>query len=200
MKHHINRYSPILPSRSGYRGLSDASAKRPTVAPFFSDLLPRFLTAKQGKRKPDEPQVRRVLMNHIAWIRILPLLILPISACSAHNPFIVSNTTTSAPVSEAKFPPHTDKVFLTEQPLPSTVKFELVSTIDVGKVWYGSSKSVYKSLAERARQLGANAVVQVKTWHQPAGYSWSAPHGSGQAIYVDDMDLLDALDLNGSWH
>ena len=139
-------------------------------------------------------------MIHIPWIRILPLLILLVTACSAHNPFIVSNKTTSTPVSEANFPPHTEKVFLTEQPLPSTVKFEPISTIDVGKVWYGSSKSVYKSMAERARQLGANAVVQVKTWHQPAGYSWSAPHGSGQAIHVDDMDQVTALDLKGSWH
>ena len=139
-------------------------------------------------------------MIHIAWIRVLPLLALLVGACSAHNPFIVSNKTTSAPVSEAKFPPHTDKVFFTEQPLPPTVKFELISTIDVGKVWYGSSNSVYKSMAERARQLGANAVVQVKTWHQPAGYAWYAPHGSGQAIRVDDLDLLDSLDLEGSWH
>lgn len=139
-------------------------------------------------------------MIHIPWIRILPLLILLISACSAHNPFIVSNKTTSAPVSEARFPPHTDQVFFTEQPLPSTVKFEVISTIDVGKVWYGSSKSVYKSMAERARQLGANAVIQVKTWHQPAGYAWYSPHGSGQAIHVEDMEQLDALDLEGSWH
>lgn len=139
-------------------------------------------------------------MTQRAWLRILPMLALLVSACSAHNPFIVSNKTVSAPVSEAKFSPHSDKVFFTKQPLPLSVKFELISTIDVGKVWYGSSKSVYESMAERARQLGANAVVQVKTWHQPSGYSWSAPHGSGQAIHVDDIDQLDALNLQGSWH
>ena len=139
-------------------------------------------------------------MNLRAWLRILPVLALLVSACSAHNPFIVSNKTVTAPISEAKFPPHSDKVFFTEQSLPSTVKFELISTIDVGKVWYGSSKSVYKSMAERARQLGANAVVQVRTWHQPSGYSWSAPHGSGQAIRVDDIHELKALSLQGSWH
>jgi hypothetical protein len=106
----------------------------------------------------------------------------------------------SSPVSEAKFPPHSDQVFFTEGSLPPNVEFELISTIDVGKVWYGTSKSAYKSMAERARQLGANAVIQVKTWHQPSGYSWSAPHGSGQAIHIDDMRQLDALDLPGSWH
>jgi len=128
------------------------------------------------------------------------MLVLLGSACSAHNPFIVSNKTVSSPVSEATFPPHSDQVFFTEESLPSTVKFELISTIDVGKVWYGSSKSAYKSMAERARQLGANAVVQVKIWHQPSGYSWYAPHSSGQAVHVDDMQQLDALDISGSWH
>ena len=139
-------------------------------------------------------------MTQPAWLRILPVLALLVSACSAHNPFIVSNKTVTAPVNEAKFPPHSDKVFFTEQPLPPTVNFELISTIDVGKVWYGSGKSVYESMAERARQLGANAVVQVKTWRQPSGYSWSAPHGSGQAVRVDDIHQLEALDPQGSWH
>ena len=139
-------------------------------------------------------------MTQRAWIRILPVLALLVSACSAHNPFIVSNKTVSSPVTEAKFPPHSDKVFFTEQSLPSTVKFELISPIDVGKVWYGSKERVYKSMAERARQLGANAVVEVKTWRQPSGYSWAAPHGSGQAIRVDDIHQLDALNIEGSWH
>lgn len=139
-------------------------------------------------------------MTRRTWIRILPVLALLVSACSAHNPFIVSNKTVSSPVSEAEFPPHSDKVFFTQQSLPSTVKFEFISAIDVGKVWYGSRKRVYTSMAERARQLGANAVVQVKTWHQPSGYAWIAPHGSGQAVHVDDIQQLHALNLQGSWH
>jgi hypothetical protein len=134
------------------------------------------------------------------WIRLLAVAALLVSACSAHNPFIVSNKTVSSPVSEAKFPPHSDKVFFTEQSLPSSVGFELISSIDVGKVWYGSSKDVYTSMAARARELGANAVIQVKTWHQPSGFSWAAPHGSGQAIHINDIHQLDALNLEGSWH
>ena len=122
------------------------------------------------------------------------------AACSAHNPLIVSNKTLSSQVSESKFPSQSDKVFFTEQSLPSSVGFELISTIDVGKVWYGSSKDVYISMADRARQLGANAVIQVKTWHQPSGFSWAAPHGSGQAIHISDIHQLDALNIQGTWH
>lgn len=139
-------------------------------------------------------------MTQIAFRILTVTAALLIGACSAHNPFILSNKTLSTPVSEAKFSPHSDQVFFTEQSLPSDVSFELISTIDVGKVWYGSSKRVYKSMAERARQLGANAVIQVKMWHQPSGYSWYAPHGSGQAIHIDDIHQLDKLNVEGSWH
>lgn len=139
-------------------------------------------------------------MTQIAIRMLTVTAALLVGACSAHNPFIVSNKTLSTPVSESEFPPHSDAVFFTEQSLPPAVIFELISTIDVGKVWYGSSESVYTSMADRARQLGANAVVQVKTWHQPSGYSWSAPHGTGQAIHISDIHQLDALSIEGSWH
>jgi hypothetical protein len=49
-------------------------------------------------------------MTQPAWLRILPVLALLVSACSAHNPFIVSNKTVAAPLNEAKSPPHSDKV------------------------------------------------------------------------------------------
>ena len=32
-------------------------------------------------------------------------------------------------------------------------------------VWYGSSNNVLQSLADGARKLGADAVVEIKTWH-----------------------------------
>ena len=139
-------------------------------------------------------------MTQHAWLRILPVLILLVGACSASNPFIVSDKTKLAPVGEAKFSPHSDKVFFTKQSPPSTVKFDLISTIVVGSAWYGSENRVYKSMAERARLLGANAVFEVKTWRQPSGISSTAPHGSGQAVHVDDMRQLEALNLQGSWH
>ena len=139
-------------------------------------------------------------MTRVA-IRVLTVAAaLLVGACSAHNPFIVSNRTSSSPASESKFSPHSDKVFFTQLSLPPAVTFEQISTIDVGKVWYGSSKSVYKSMADRARQIGANAVVQVKTWHQPSGYSWSAPHGTGQAVHISDIHQLETLKIEGSWH
>jgi hypothetical protein len=123
-----------------------------------------------------------------------------LQGCSAHNPFIITNTTQSTPVSQAKYSAHNDKVFITAQSLPASAGFDLISTIDVGQIWYGSSGDVYTSLANRARELGANAVIQVKTWRQPSGFSWAAPHGSGQAVRISEIKVLESLGIKGSWH
>ncbi|WP_224981589.1 hypothetical protein [Geomonas agri] len=132
----------------------------------------------------------------ILFMAIYGLLL---TACSAHNPFIITNTTQSIPASESKYPAHHDKVFVTEQGLPLSVSFEAISSVEVGKVWYGSSDSVLTSIADRARELGANVVIQVKTWHQPSGWSWAAPHGSGQAVRIDPQSL-STLNVTGSWY
>jgi hypothetical protein len=125
--------------------------------------------------------------------------ILFVAGCSAHNPMIISNTTTSTPV-EVRSAPISGKVFVSEQSLPPSVSYRVLSTIEVGKIWYGSSKDVLVSMADRARELGANAVVDVKTWHQPSGFSWAAPHGSGQAVHIDDVHQLEVLQPQGSWY
>ena len=145
--------------------------------------------------------IGRQEMKHKASRSIVAtLLCLFLSTCSAHSPFIITNTTDSSTVSQNKYPAHSDKVFITTQSLPSSVEFELISTIDVGRIWYGSSANVYTSMADRARELGANAIIQAKTWRQPSGFSWAAPHGSGQAVRIKDIKGLEALGINGAWY
>jgi hypothetical protein len=131
--------------------------------------------------------------------RYLFLIFFILAGCSAHSPFILTNTTDSTPV-QSTFPSSQDKVFITTQSLPRSVAYVSVSTIDVGKIWYGSTDGVLASLADRARQLGANAVIETKTWHQPAGFAWAAPEGSGLAVRVADIKALEASGVEGTWH
>jgi len=98
------------------------------------------------------------------------------------------------------FPPHQGRVFITEQTLPSSVEFELISTIEVEKKWYGSTANALMPMAERARKLGANAVIQVRTWFAPSGFSWAAPHAAGQAVMVQDINLLESNGIKGTWN
>jgi len=116
-------------------------------------------------------------------------LLFGLAGCTAHSPMIVKSTTDTEQHSAKKYAPHANKVFITESDLGPAVKYELLERIEIGKVWYGSGDDVKESLAERARQIGADAVIQVATWHQPSGFSWAAPHGSGKAVKILEGDL-----------
>lgn len=121
-----------------------------------------------------------------------------IMGCSAHNPFIVKNTYNTA--TESSYSSHTNKVYLTKETLSTKdYKYEVVSRIDVGKVWYGNSKDVYESMAAMARKLGADAVIEVNAWYQPSGFSWAAPHGSGTAIKFTGKIPTDFPGIEGKW-
>jgi hypothetical protein len=118
-------------------------------------------------------------------------------SCSAHSPMIVKNTvSTTKPATQLA--PHHEKVFITEDSLPAA-SYDYVAVIDVGKIWYGGSTAVLVSIAERAREVGADAVIEVKTWHQPSGFSWAAPHGSGTAIKFKNKAEIDFSKLHGNW-
>jgi uncharacterized protein YbjQ (UPF0145 family) len=88
---------------------------------------------------------------------------------------------------------------VTRASLPATAKYEVLGQLEVGKVWYGSSRNVLKSLADGARKLGADAVVEVKTWRQPSGWSWAAPHGSGMVVKITEPGSVEFSILGGDW-
>jgi len=125
------------------------------------------------------------------------VLAVTLSACSAHNPFIVANTTDVKPVATQQFPARTGPVLVVEGPLPTNVKFELIADIEIGKVWYGGSDKILQGLADRAREIGADAVIEAETWHQPSGYSWAAPHGHGRAVKILNPDEIHDLPALG---
>ena len=128
------------------------------------------------------------------------ILMLALAGCSAHSPFIAKGTTDTVPVSQEKYVPHSNPVFVTAASLPPTAKYEVVAQIEVGKAWYGSGTKVLQTLAERGRQLGADAVIEAKTWHQPSGWSWASPHGSGKAIKITEKGSINFSTMEGSWY
>lgn len=137
-----------------------------------------------------------MLMKALVLTTILAVL----CGCnSAHNAFIVTNTTSASLQSPTRYPSHAREVFVTEEGLGPQARYELLEQIEVGKAWYGSSKDVLESMADRARQIGADAVVEVKTWHQPSGWSWAAPHGSGEAVRFADSLTNNVSGLRGKW-
>jgi hypothetical protein len=128
------------------------------------------------------------------------MIVFVLQGCAAHSPFIVKNTADTTPAISGKtYPPHTNLVRVTTSALPADVDYEFVGAIDVGKVWYGNEDGVDRLMADKARALGADAVILVKRWKQPSGFSWAAPHGSGQAVKLKNRDTVDLDALPGTW-
>lgn len=65
-----------------------------------------------------------------------------LSACSAHSPLIVTNTTDVAPSTAAGYEPHGNPVWVTSEALPDTARHEVLGA---------SSKSVGSGTAARTR-------------------------------------------------
>ena len=185
-----------------------ASCRSTSVAqlPPNKSLQPTAHTALRAAHAAAELQrwasLRReksMSLNKRLLALIFVAFLLSLSGCSAHSPMIIKNTTDSSPVS-TQFPPTSERVFITAQALPANVEYVVVSKIDVGKIWYGSSENSFIAMAQRARELGANAIIQARTWHQPSGFSWAAPHGSGLAVRIQDIKSIEPSNIVGSWY
>jgi len=125
---------------------------------------------------------------------------LALSGCTASSPFIVKDTVTTSVSSDAASSPYEGKVFVTSQALPAAVQYQVLGTITVGAAWYGSDDKAVAQLVAKARKLGANVVIDEKTWWQPSGFSWAAPHASGRAIRVQNMSEIRSLSVPGNWY
>lgn len=127
-------------------------------------------------------------------------LLLMGSGCATHSVMRMSNSVSVSGKSATAYPAHSNKVFMTEATLPASVKYEKLGQIDVGIVTYANEDAVLSRMADAARGLGADAVVDLHIWFQPAGWAWRAPQGKGQAVKLQDKAAFDALKLKGTLH
>ncbi len=130
--------------------------------------------------------------KQIAWVFVI---VAGLTGCSAHSPRIFKTTTDVEQISMLTYPPHTNRVYVTSGS-PPAVKYEVLGLL---YVWYGSSGGVLQSLADAARILGADAVVEVITWNPPAGWSRWAPYGSAKAVKIKEPASVDFSSLEGEW-
>ena len=136
-------------------------------------------------------------MKSISSSLLLICTVLTFSGCSTHSIWIATDTVSTQMVS-GRFPAHTHKVFLTDELLPASVKYESIGKIDAGKVTTSNTEELLILIADGSRKAGADAVINLKTWRQPSGWSWNAPHGSGELIRIADTNSL--VGLTGYWY
>jgi hypothetical protein len=87
---------------------------------------------------------------------------------------------------------------VTSKALPAEGDFAILGRIDVHSRWFGSTGKATKLLAEKAKMMGGNAVVESQVWQAPAFPAIVAPHGSGIAVRIDDHELLESMANAGS--
>ncbi len=90
------------------------------------------------------------------------------------------------------------KVLVTPTALPAQGEFEALGALYVQARWPGSTSKARKLLAEQARSMGANVVVEARLWQGLAFPAVVAPQGSGIAVLVRDRELRQSLAGSGS--
>lgn len=132
---------------------------------------------------------------------VLTLISVLISTgCSTHSVMRMSDKTTFTPNVSQRYPAHTNRVFISQYTMPPTLKAQVLGQIDAGTVMYNAPHIVYCRMAEKARDIGADAIFDAKTWFQPCGWSWAAPHGTGKAIKLLEGDPADFSLVKGEWY
>lgn len=92
------------------------------------------------------------------------------------------------------------RTLVTFNALPQAGDYEILGRVDVYSRFFGSTRTAMKLLAEKARAMGANAVVETGVWMAPAFPVPVAPHGTGIAVRVRDRELLQRLgDSTSHW-
>ena len=125
-------------------------------------------------------------------MRIQPVvligLLMLVGGCAAGTRQLTSTT----------YPANTNLVFVTKSTLPPE-SFEPIADLEESKGWYGSTDNTQQALADRARELGADAVLNMKSWHAPSAWSWASPYSSGKAVKLrgDPKQILNGI--AGDW-
>ena len=104
---------------------------------------------------------------------------------------VSSSSAPEVPASEQTAGP----IFITKTSLPPDIKYKVIGQVKANaRKGYDSVESLYPMLAEEARRVGANAVINAYGGRTVAAFSWAAPFTGGTAVKVEKFDALKALE------
>jgi uncharacterized protein YbjQ (UPF0145 family) len=85
-------------------------------------------------------------------------------------------------------------------PLPPNIQFSVVGSVEGSKEFYGSVNEILPLMADEARKLGGDVIINLET-HQRVGlWAWAHPVGNGTAIKLGTKTDLNCLAAGGSYH
>lgn len=107
---------------------------------------------------------------------------------------ILSGCTSTSSSSTAYLPEDkrfVGRVYLVTSQVPEELGYEVIGNIKANaRQGYDSVETLYPLLAEEARKVGANAIINVKGGRTVAAFSWAAPFVGGTAIKIDETENL----------
>jgi len=77
------------------------------------------------------------------------------------------------------FPRHSEPVCFLKSPLPTEITYTKIGEIRGSKKTYGSLTEVLPLMAEEARSVGADAIINLETGHKIGAFAWARPVGKG---------------------
>jgi len=135
-------------------------------------------------------------------LRSIVFLLVTIAACHRHASDAPESKASKAPSQSAATRAatgHNRRVFVTESSLPRDSYVVIDEDLQVGKSWYGSVEPMLEELAAQAQKKGADAVIEVKTWHRVSAWSWAAPQASGKAVRFKNPCAFDPKAFPGEY-
>jgi hypothetical protein len=125
-------------------------------------------------------------------VAILAVLSLANAGCAAR-----SNTRIAAS-GQASNPSHNEPVCFIRAPLPSSIAYSVIGEIRGGKKWYGGFSEVLTAMANEARRIGADAVINLVTTMDANAIAFARPIGTGTAIKLKEKGSFDCQKNGGT--
>lgn len=126
-------------------------------------------------------------------MRTLILLALcgTLAACAARS------TVKLADPQAARLASHAGQVCMLRSPLPGDVKYKVVGNINSAKQTYGSVNELLPLMAADARQVGADAVINLNTGQKIGAWAWARPVGTGTAVKLENREAFNCVASGG---
>jgi uncharacterized protein YbjQ (UPF0145 family) len=82
-------------------------------------------------------------------------------------------------------------------PLPENIEYRILGSIKASNRSYGTMSEVLAVMAEDARKIGADAVVNVNTRFRVGAWAWARPIADGTAVSISNKEDFDCVKLGG---
>ena len=92
---------------------------------------------------------------------------------------------------------HNQPVCLLKTGLPANVGHSVLGPIEGSKEFYGGVAEIIPLMAQEARNIGADAIVNLVTGQKMGMWAWSRPYGTGTAVKLNNKSDLNCAALGG---